>query len=71
MMLNAPLHGQHHMQPQVTYDHLAEPSEFGGPMLPYNLPTMCTLALMPRLWDRVMVPRVEKLHLYTEGLNTP
>lgn len=66
IMLNAPLHGQHHMQPLVTFDNLAPPSQIGGPMLPYNLPTMCTIALIPPLWDSLMVPRVENLHLYVE-----
>ncbi len=54
MMLNAPLHSEHHMRPTKPYVSLNEASAPMGPVLPYSLPVMVTIALMPRLWRKVM-----------------
>ena len=58
LMLNAPRHSDHHLNPQKPYPALELTS---APRLPYSLPVMATLALMPRLWRRVMDPRLAAL----------
>ena len=58
LMLNAPRHSDHHLNPQKPYPAL---ELIGAPRLPYSLPVMATLALMPRLWRRVMDPRLANL----------
>ena len=58
LMLNAPRHSDHHLNPQKPYPALELTS---APRLPYSLPIMATLALMPRLWRRVMDPRLAAL----------
>ena len=60
LMLNAPRHSDHHITP--TRDYPALRLQRGTmPMLPRSLPLMATLALWPRMWRRVMDPRVAKL----------
>lgn len=60
LMLNAPRHSDHHITP--TRDYPALRLERGTmPILPRSLPLMATLALWPRMWRRVMDPRVAKL----------
>ncbi len=60
LMLNAPRHSDHHMVP--TRDYPALKLEKGVmPILPHSLPLMASLALWPRMWRRVMDPRVAKL----------
>lgn len=58
LMLNAPRHSDHHLNPQKPYPAL---DLIGAPRLPFSLPIMATLALMPRLWRRVMDPRLAAL----------
>lgn len=65
MMLHAPRHSDHHAHPATRYPALALPP--GAPMLPAPLPTMATLALMPRLWKRVMNPRVARVSGASSG----
>ncbi len=61
-MMNAPRHSDHHAHPSRAYPALRlgqiDPSR---PILPRSLPVMATLALMPRLWRRVMDRRVKAL----------
>lgn len=52
LMLNAPRHADHHANPRRAYPGLLLPE--GGLRLPYSLPVMAVLALMPPLWFRVM-----------------
>lgn len=59
MMLNAPRHSDHHTHPATPFPALCVPP--GAPVLPRSLPVMATLALMPRLWQKVMDPRVRRL----------
>ncbi|MDE9451314.1 alkane 1-monooxygenase [Aliiroseovarius sp. Z3] len=54
MMLNAPRHSDHHAHPMRSYPALSLPNAELAPMLPYSLPLMATIALIPPLWDRVM-----------------
>jgi alkane 1-monooxygenase len=59
MMLNAPRHSAHHTRPDLRFDALAMPSACDeAPVLPYSLPAMSCLALIPPLWRRAMDPRV-------------
>lgn len=52
LMLNAPLHSDHHAHPSTRYPELAMAD--GMPVLPYSLPVMGALALFPRRFARVM-----------------
>lgn len=57
MMLNAPRHSDHHSHPQLSYPALQlDPPSM--PMLPFPLPMMAVIALVPPLWRRIMDPRV-------------
>lgn len=53
LMLNAPRHSDHHAHPARPYPALRLRRD-EAPMLPYSLPAMATLALVPKLWQRVM-----------------
>ncbi|GAA6181280.1 alkane 1-monooxygenase [Shimia sp. NS0008-38b] len=59
LMLNAPRHSDHHATPHRDFPALR--LEDGMPVLPQSLPLMASLALWPRMWRRVMDPRVAKL----------
>lgn len=59
LMLNAPRHSDHHAHPGRPYPNLTLPE--GAPMLPFSLPVMSTLALLPRRWRRVMDRRLAAL----------
>ncbi|MHC0053221.1 alkane 1-monooxygenase [Actibacterium sp. D379-3] len=60
LMLNAPRHSDHHAHPARKYPGLHLPPPEQAPILPHSLPAMATLALMPRLWRRVMDPRAAR-----------
>jgi len=57
MMLNAPRHSDHHTHPTRLYPAL-QIDAHQMPMLPYSLPMMAVIALVPPLWRRIMDPRV-------------
>lgn len=57
LMLNAPRHSDHHAHPARPYPALRLTDDM--PTLPRSLPVMGALALAPRLWRRIMDPRVE------------
>lgn len=57
LMLNAPLHSDHHMNPQRPFPSLRYDAD-RMPTLPRSVPVMGALALVPPLWRRVMDPRV-------------
>lgn len=57
MMLNAPRHSDHHVHPMRAYPAL-QLDRATMPVLPYALPIMASLALVPRLWRRVMDHRL-------------
>ncbi len=61
MMLNAPLHSEHHMRPKTAFPALSRPSAPLGPMLPHSLSVMATIAVFPRLWRRVMAREIGRL----------
>lgn len=54
LMLNAPRHSDHHAHPMRPYPSLDLPPKANAPMLPYSLPVMATIAMVPTLWNRVM-----------------
>lgn len=58
MMLNAPRHSDHHAHPARPYPELTLGAPDQIPTLPYSLPAMSVLALIPPVWRRLMDPRV-------------
>ncbi|MFD1809173.1 alkane 1-monooxygenase [Gemmobacter lanyuensis] len=60
VMLNAPRHSDHHAHPARPYPALRLPAPGQAPWLPYSLPVCAALALVPRLWRRVMDPRLAR-----------
>lgn len=62
LMLNAPRHSDHHAHPMRPYPALRLPTAMEAPMLPYSLPAMATLALIPSLWNRVMTRALTRWH---------
>ncbi|MGR3585365.1 MAG: alkane 1-monooxygenase [Pseudooceanicola nanhaiensis] len=56
-MLNAPRHSDHHMHPMRPFPALQLDRDT-MPILPYALPIMACIALVPRLWRRVMDRRL-------------
>ncbi len=54
LMLNGPLHSDHHAHPTRPYPALALPDPGLAPRLPASLPVMSVLALYPGGWRRVM-----------------
>jgi len=62
MMVNAPRHSDHHAHPGRPYPGLRlKETEAARPMLPYSLPVMASLAMLPRVWRRVMDRRVARM----------
>ncbi|MFD0859358.1 alkane 1-monooxygenase [Roseovarius aquimarinus] len=59
LTLNAPRHSHHHVSPGTDFPALR--LERGHmPMLPYPLPAMAALSLVPPLWRRVMDRRLDR-----------
>ena len=56
MTLNAPRHSDHHVAPSRSYPAL-QLDEIKMPCLPYSLPVMAGIALVPPLWRKIMDPR--------------
>ena len=66
MMLNAPRHSDHHMHPLRPFPALRLDRE-SMPILPFSLPTMAAIAMVPPLWRRIMDPRVARWQSPTGG----
>ncbi len=60
LLLNAPRHSDHHAHPSRKYPALRLPPETTAPTLPYGLPVMACIALIPPLWRRLMDPRAAR-----------
>ena len=60
MMVNAPRHSDHHINPNRPYPAL-QLDQAGMPTLPYSLPVMACIATIPPLWRRVMDPLCDNL----------
>lgn len=58
MMLNAPRHSDHHLNPGRPFPALRLPDT--APCLPWPLPLACALALAPRLWRSAMAPQLAR-----------
>jgi alkane 1-monooxygenase len=64
LTLNAPRHSDHHVTPQRSYPALQLDTD-QMPLLPYPLPVMAALSLVPRAWRRVMDHRARR---WSDGL---
>lgn len=61
-LVNAPRHSDHHAHPGRPYPALRlDRDGFPRPLLPYSLPVMGAMALVPPLWRRVMDRRVARM----------
>lgn len=61
MMLNAPHHADHHVHPSRPWPELRLSPKGKAPLLPYSLPVMASIAMVPALWHRVMDRRLSRL----------
>lgn len=61
MMLHATRHADHHLHPGRAYPELELSPGGQAPLLPWSLPMMATIALVPPLWHRVMDRRLARL----------
>ncbi len=61
MMLNAPRHADHHANPSRPYPDLVLSPGGQAPLLPWPLPVMAVLALVPKHWRRIMDRRLAAL----------
>lgn len=59
-MLGAPRHGDHHARPDKPFFSLENPACAKAPTLPYSLPVMACIALVPPLWRKVMNPLADQ-----------
>ena len=59
MMLNAPRHSDHHLQPARAYPALRLDLD-RMPLLPHALPVMAAIVLVPPLWRRIMDRRAAR-----------
>lgn len=62
LLLNATRHSNHHMHPSQNFPAL-QLDTATMPMLPRSLPAMAMVAMVPKLWRKVMNPRVAAFHL--------
>lgn len=59
LLINLQRHSDHHYKPDRRFPLLQNHAEADAPQLPYGYPVMTTMALIPRVWRRVMNPRVK------------
>lgn len=52
LMMNAPAHSEHHMHPDRPYDRLTPGATV--PTLPFSMPVMAMIAMIPGVWSRMM-----------------
>ena len=70
VLLNAPRHSDHHLNPSRPFPALRLPDE--APCLPWPLPLACMIALVPPLWRRLIRPHLTRLRaLQNEKQDTP
>lgn len=60
LLINLQRHSDHHYKPNRRFPVLQTYSDADAPNLPYGYPIMTIAAMMPRLWRRIMNPRVKK-----------
>lgn len=61
MMLNAPRHADHHAHPARRWPELRLSPRGRAPLLPYSLPVMAAIAMVPPAWHRVMARRLARV----------
>ena len=59
LLINLQRHSDHHYKPDRRFPLLQTYAEDDAPQLPHGYPVMTMAALSPRLWRRIMNPRVE------------
>lgn len=60
LLINLQRHSDHHYKPDRRFPLLQNYTEADAPQLPYGYPVMTIAAMIPRLWRRVMNPRVQQ-----------
>jgi alkane 1-monooxygenase len=65
-MLNAPRHSEHHAHPSKPFPQLENVARGAAPTLPYGLPVMACIALVPPLWRQVMNPHATAWRAVTQ-----
>ena len=60
LLINLQRHSDHHYKPDRRFPVLQNYTEADAPQLPYGYPVMTIAAMMPRVWRRVMNPRLRK-----------
>lgn len=60
LLINLQRHSDHHYKPDRRFPVLQNYTESEAPQLPYGYPVMTIAAMMPKIWKRVMNPRVQK-----------
>ncbi|WP_108838710.1 alkane 1-monooxygenase [Tateyamaria sp. Alg231-49] len=60
LLINLQRHSDHHYKPDRRFPVLQNYTEADAPQLPYGYSVMTIAAMMPRIWRRVMNPRVHK-----------
>ncbi|MDJ1008498.1 MAG: alkane 1-monooxygenase [Paracoccaceae bacterium] len=60
VLINLPRHADHHAKPARRFPLLQTYGPDEAPLMPFGYGTMTVLALVPRLWRRVMNPRVRR-----------
>ena len=58
LLINLQRHSDHHYKPDRRFPLLQNYSKDHAPQLPYGYPVMTMVALVPRLWRKMMNPRV-------------
>lgn len=58
LLINLQRHSDHHYKPDRRFPLLQTYSDDDAPQLPYGYPVMTMVALFPRVWRKVMNPRV-------------
>ncbi len=59
LMMNAPAHSEHHMHPDRSYEQLDPQAQV--PTLPFSMPVMAMIAMIPVAWHRMMDKRALKV----------
>ncbi|OAN73014.1 hypothetical protein A8B78_19090, partial [Jannaschia sp. EhC01] len=67
LMMNAPAHSEHHMHPDRPYERLNPEAEV--PTLPFSMPVMAMIAMLPGIWSRMMDRRALKVMEAAEAMH--
>lgn len=59
LLINLQRHSDHHYKPDRRFPLLQTYTEADAPQLPYGYPVMTLVSISPRLWRRMMNPRVK------------